>query len=170
MFDFTQMRNYEDFLPEIYRVLRPGGMFFFSEFEYPQYESQNPSQLPLHSAPYTVAIALALLDSLEKQSVSIHGSTQMADWLVGLGGFSSITNQWCAIPSGPWHPDPLLQDVGKMVAQCITNAYHNLKPLLKSSGLSDEAIDKLVEEGLSDVRNPFLHLIFKYHVVCAFKA
>jgi len=83
--------------------------------------------------------------------------------------FSSIDKQWRGVPTGPWHPDPLLQDVGMMAAQIAQKGYYSLRPLLKSSGLSDVTIDGLVE-GLRDARNPLLQLIFKYHVVCAFKA
>jgi len=163
------MPNYEDFLPEISRVLRPGGMFLFSEIEFMHYESHDPNQTPL-SSPNLLASTLVIQGALEKQSVSIYASTQMADWLARLGGFSSVKKQWCGVPSGPWHPDPLLQDIGMMSVRLLKTVYLNLKPLLKSLGSSDEEIDKLVEMAMSELQNPLNQLILKYHVVCAFKA
>jgi len=81
------MCNYEGFLPEIHRVLRPGGMFLFSELDYTPYESHNPNQTPITTAPHAMALAFALHTALEKQSISVHAPTQMVGWLLKLGGF-----------------------------------------------------------------------------------
>jgi len=170
MSNATQMRNYEEFLPEIYRVLRPGGMFLFHEFEYIPYESHNPSQLPSLSALHSLAVGLVLQTALEQQSISIHGTTQMADWLARLGDFSSINKEWRGVPASAWHPDPRLQDVGMMAAQTTKSGHHNLRSLLKCSRLDDKTIDELLEGVVRDAQNPLLQLIFKYHVVYAFKA
>jgi len=167
--DLVQIRNYKKFLPEIIRILRPGGMFLFSEYEFLPYEGHDPNQLASVSAPYALAITTAVRAALEKQGISVDAATRMPDWLAETGRFSSITKEWRAIPTGSWHPDPLLQEVGLLSVLNAATALSSFRPLLKSSGLSDETIDELLEGTKRDFTNPLAQIVAKFHVTCAYK-
>ncbi|KAF8715273.1 Methyltransferase domain, partial [Rhizoctonia solani] len=164
----TTFRDYRAFLPEIRRVLRPGGLFLFCETELEVYDASDPQLVrPANNAPGLTRFARLARRELERQGVSARAPTQMSAWLDANSGFHPPTHEMRAIPNGAWHPHALMHDVGLMAARVWKATTFSLRPMLLSFGTSPQDCEALTQAVLRDLQNPDIQTITKFHMVWA---
>jgi SAM-dependent methyltransferase len=167
-FPNLQFRDYRAFLPEIRRVLRPGGLFLFCENELEVYDASDPQLVrPATNAPGLARFARLTRRELERQGVSARAPTQMPAWLDAAGGFHPPMHDMRAIPNGPWHPHALMHDVGLMAARVWKATTFSLRPMLLSFGTPPQDCEALTQAVLRDLQNPDVQTITKFHMVWA---
>ncbi|KAJ1300267.1 hypothetical protein OPQ81_005094 [Rhizoctonia solani] len=164
----TTFRDYRAFLPEIRRVLRPGGLFLFCEPELEIFDASDPQLIrPATNAPGLTRFTRVVRRELERQGVPVRAPTQMPAWLDATGGFHPSTHDMRAIPNGPWHPHALMHDVGLMAARVWKATTFSLRPMLLSSGISLQDCESLTQAVLRDLQNPNAQTITKWHMIWA---
>ncbi|CAE6470815.1 unnamed protein product [Rhizoctonia solani] len=164
----TMFRDYRAFLPEIHRVLRPGGLFLFCEPELEIFDASDPQLVrPATDAPGLTRFTRVARRELERQGVSVRAPTEMPAWLDATGGFHPSMHDMRVIPNGPWHPNALMHDVGLMGARVWKATTFSLRPMLISSGTSPQDCEALTQAVLRDLQNPTVQTITKWHMVWA---
>ncbi|CAE7157288.1 unnamed protein product [Rhizoctonia solani] len=164
----TMFRDYRAFLPEIRRVLRPGGLFLFCEPELEVFDASDPQLVrPAAGAPGLTRFTRVARRELERQGVSIRAPTHMTGWLDAIGGFHPSVHEIRAIPNGPWHPDALMHDIGLMGARVWKATTFSLRPMLLSSDISLQECEALTEAVLRDLQNPNSQTLTKWHMTWA---
>ncbi|KAG9077523.1 hypothetical protein FS749_010578 [Ceratobasidium sp. UAMH 11750] len=166
-------------LKDMNRVLRPGGLFIYAEIH--PLLTLPGEHLPALEGPASRSAGLfeAARTILTKRGIQVEGSHNIDVWLNSDGGFwgsqpisgfQSIVNSTWEMPiNGLWHPDPVMQDVGLLMAMNLTQLAENVRPIFLSSGLTDSEFDQWVEDIRREVRDPMNNAVIRYHFVCAYK-
>lgn len=163
-----QFRDYRAFLPEIRRVLRPGGLFLFCELELEIFDASDPQLVrPATNAPGLTRFTRITRREFERQGISVRAPTQMPAWLDAIGGFHPSMRDMRAFPNGPWHPHALMHDVGLMGARAWKASTFSLRPMLHTFGTSLQDCEALTEAVLRDLKDPNVQTITKYRMVWA---
>jgi hypothetical protein len=84
-------------------------------------------------------------------------------------GFHSIHTQIVLLPTGTWHPDPAVQQVGGLISRAWMLAWTQLEPLLIENGLTPDEASKVVSAALEELRRVELRVVVKYHMICGTK-
>lgn len=164
----TMFRDYRAFLPEIRRVLRPGGLFLFCESELEVFDASDPQLVrPATNAPGLTRFVRTARRNLEQQGVSVRAPTHMPVWLEALGGFQPAVREIRAVPNGPWHPHALMHDVGLTHARVWKGTTFSLRPMMMTFGLPVEECEALTQAVLRDLRDPNVQTVAKFHMVWA---
>lgn len=69
------------------------------------------------------------------------------------------------IPTGTWHSDPNVQQVGSLVSHVWELAWKQLEPLMVEEGLTPEQAKELIAAAIQEVQHTELRILGKYHVV-----
>lgn len=164
----TMFRDYRAFLPEIRRVLRPGGLFLFCEHELEVFDASDPQLVrPATNAPGLTRFTRIIRREYERQGISVRAPTQMSAWLEALGGFHPPVRDMRAFPNGPWHPHALMHDVGLMTARVWKATTYSLRPMMLTFGTALPDCEALTQAVLHDLRDPNVQTVTKFHMVWA---
>jgi SAM-dependent methyltransferase len=175
----VQVKDWRLLLKDIHRVLRPGGMLIFGELD-PRLtapEEQSPAtEGPASRSAHFFEVYRAALSSGGVQTEAI---TDVADWLSPGdelwasqpgSGFHSITRRVWEVPlNSLWHPDPLMQRVGALMAVNFCEFIASARPVILSQGFTDLEVDQWAEDMRKETRDPMNNAVIRYHLVCAYK-
>ncbi|KAG8762092.1 hypothetical protein FRC12_009190 [Ceratobasidium sp. 428] len=174
------IKDWRSLLRDMHRVLRPGGLFIFAEI-YPQLTFPEEHIPALKgSASRSASLFEELRAILSKRGVLVEGTHKIDAWLspqdvlwesrLAPSGFHRISHRVWELPiNGLWHPDPLMQEVGLLMAMNTCQFVESTRPMFLSSGMTDPEFDAWVEDIRREVRDPMNNSIIRYHVVCAYK-
>ncbi|KAF8600163.1 hypothetical protein BDV93DRAFT_525582 [Ceratobasidium sp. AG-I] len=84
-------------------------------------------------------------------------------------GFHTILKSEALIPSGSWHPDPILQQVGAMAQEVWRDTWLSCVPLLMEHNLSREEVRGILEGAMRELCDPSVQTVWKYTMVTCFK-
>jgi hypothetical protein len=85
-------------------------------------------------------------------------------------GFHSIHTQVVLLPTGTWHPDPAVQQVGSLISRAWMLAWRQLEPLLVENGMTPDEAGRVVGGCLEELRRMDMSAVAKYHMICGTKA
>ncbi|KAF8603628.1 hypothetical protein BDV93DRAFT_508270 [Ceratobasidium sp. AG-I] len=179
-----KIRDLPAFVLEIYRVLRPGGLLIWSEFEFSLRDASATECNVAEKAPNIVRAWQLVVDASTRQGIAINAwrdvplllDPQNEIWRnkEGTGnrarGFTSIRNTAKVLPTTPWHPSPRLRDAGIIMRHITRQTWASFIPLFISEGLSESEAEELVlklcmEMTELETRQQYAN----YHVLYAFK-
>ncbi|EUC67607.1 methyltransferase domain protein [Rhizoctonia solani AG-3 Rhs1AP] len=183
------LKNPKALIREIYRVLRPGGMFLFGNWELSAYDATDPSRPAFERLPGLTKALQMTRTALTHQGVDVQMCINMPRWLEpsselwttpedpssGLMftepmlGFRDIVYAPMLVPIGLWPAETRLQDVGKIGANGWTHIWRSMQAPFQVFGLSKEQAQAVVDAAIRDVYSPEVHVSVKYHVTYAFK-
>ncbi|KAG8740828.1 hypothetical protein FRC10_003856 [Ceratobasidium sp. 414] len=174
-----QVKDWRSLLKDMHRVLRPGGLFVCGEI-YPQLTLPG-ERVPALEGPASRS-ARFFEDTrtiLSKRGVLLEGSHDIDAWLSpddelwGLqptSGFRNIVHRVWEMPiNSLWHPDPVMQEVGLLMAMNVHQFVESTRPVFLSSGLTDSEFDKWMDEIRREIRDPMNNAIIRYHLIYAYK-
>ncbi|KAG8740829.1 hypothetical protein FRC10_003857 [Ceratobasidium sp. 414] len=85
-------------------------------------------------------------------------------------GFHEIAHRVWEMPiNGLWHPDPVMQQVGLLMAMNISQLAESSRPLFLDSGLTDSEFDVWVDDVRKELHDPMNNAVIRYHLVYAYK-
>ncbi|CEL58663.1 hypothetical protein RSOLAG1IB_08726 [Rhizoctonia solani AG-1 IB] len=195
-FDYVSCRHvkeYDRLIFDLYRVLRPGGLVSICEVENYLYETDQPpyDNLAYHTQPDLCKGLELIRAAIQKQGVDLSTVYQIPDWLspnsefwTQMGakyqipptsvkeasqGFHHIRKQIVLIPTGTWHPDPAVKQVGALITRLWSLAWRQLEPALVGYGLSQEEASDVCKKAMDELAHPDIRCLGKYHMVTAIK-
>ncbi|KEP47442.1 methyltransferase domain protein [Rhizoctonia solani 123E] len=187
------VKEYDRLIFDLHRVLRPGGLVTICEVENYLFEADQP---PYDSVAYrTLPVLSKGLDiiraAIQKQGVDLSAVYQISDWLqpnspfwtqTGLKyqiqpahvrtasqGFRHIRKQIVLLPTGTWHPDPAVKQVGALITRVWTLAWRQLEPALVEYGLTQGEANEICRQAMDELAHTELQCLGKYHMVTATK-
>ncbi|KAF9446856.1 S-adenosyl-L-methionine-dependent methyltransferase [Macrolepiota fuliginosa MF-IS2] len=160
LFDFVHARgislsvhDYRAILPEVIRVLRPGGIFLSCEWDlgvsfHP--DSPHATETALH-APASTQFYQVLNAALESRGIRTVMS-QITGYLHESSAFDDIQPNAFYVPVGTWHDNPRMQDLGRGFLATQSRLADSVKPFLKQVGHPQAYVDGLVREFVEELR------------------
>ncbi|CAE6521465.1 unnamed protein product [Rhizoctonia solani] len=175
-----KVKNLAALVLEVHRVLRPGGLFLYGEFENEGYDASVESHDGSSTAPYLVRAMRISREELDRQGVYAYAYKDVPALLnpacalwrdeEGPRGFTNITTEAKMCPAGPWPVMPSLREVGLIAQSGCCDMWKNLRSMFLSHGMSEAEADELVDGTVAEIQTPGLRQLFiKYHVLYAFK-
>ncbi|PIL25697.1 hypothetical protein GSI_11447 [Ganoderma sinense ZZ0214-1] len=157
------IRDYGGLLPEIARLLRPGGLFVSNEW------ARSPvmldgSDIDIH-APSTAEFFRAVRDTLRERRGIPTIAHKIPELLQDSGHFTNVSSCPFFMPTGPWHEDPGLRELGRENRDMVELYARSMRAVLIDGPWAAQA-DTLIQGCINESwRVPGLGLL--YHTVHA---
>ncbi|CAE6516933.1 unnamed protein product [Rhizoctonia solani] len=189
----THVKEYDRLVFDLHRVLRPGGLINICEVENYLFETDGP---PYDTVAYRTLPALSkglefVRAAMQKQGIDLSAVHHIPDWLrpnssfwtqtglkyqipparvqVASQGFRHIRKQVVLLPTGTWHPDPAVKQVGALITRVWTLAWRQLEPALVEYGLTQEEANEICKQAMDELAHKEVRCLGKYHIVTAIK-
>ncbi|KAG9093579.1 hypothetical protein FRC06_011455, partial [Ceratobasidium sp. 370] len=145
------VKNWCSLLKDMHRVLRSGGLFVYGQVLSPI--TLPGERLPALQGPAsrTARLCEDIPRILTERGVQVGGNNDIDVWLSPEGGlwgsqptsgFHTIVHRTWEMPiNGLWHPDPVMQEVGLLMAMNISQLAESSRPMFLASGLTDSEFD-----------------------------
>ncbi|KAF8609663.1 hypothetical protein BDV93DRAFT_602300 [Ceratobasidium sp. AG-I] len=181
----SKIWDLSSFVLEIYRVLRPGGLLIWSEFETTLRDASVADHNAAEKSPNIVRAWQLVADACTRQGVAINAwrdaplllDPQNEIWnnKAGTGnqtrGFVSMRKAVKILPMAPWHPSPHLRDAGTIMQQLSRQMWASFIPVFINEGLSESEAEELVLRMCMETTEPGTRQSYaNYHVLYAFKS
>ncbi|KAF8900133.1 hypothetical protein CPB84DRAFT_1779393 [Gymnopilus junonius] len=148
------VRDYNQVLREVARVLRPGGLFISCEWAtYPAFEPSLQLDPAIHALPLLQRRGLQTIAPL------------VPSFLEGAGAFVGISAAQHNVPIGAWPTDPSLRSIGAACLQANVRYAESVKPFLLDSGWTAANVDTMVEEYVQEIEslNGLVSVLYTVH-------
>ncbi|KAG8766942.1 hypothetical protein FRC12_006559 [Ceratobasidium sp. 428] len=162
------VKEYDRLIFDLHRVLRPGGLLSVCEVGHYLYEvDEPPYNTPIKSLPNLARGGDLLRAAVRAQGIDLDAIYQIGDWMrpnsvfwkrtgekYGIpqprisqasAGFTHIHSQQVLIPTGGWHPDPNVAQIGALAARQYMLAWKQLEGILVESGLGEDEAKQVPE-------------------------
>ncbi|KAF8600154.1 S-adenosyl-L-methionine-dependent methyltransferase [Ceratobasidium sp. AG-I] len=183
------VKEYDRLIYDLHRVLRPGGLITVCEVDNRLFEVDHP---PYDTTAYKTLPHLSRgLDlvraSVENQGIDINAVHRMHEWLqpgssfwmetaekyeipasqrkMAFQGFRDICKEAVLIPSGTWHPDPQVQQVGSLASRTWIFSWKQLEPVLIEGGLTSEQAKEVAASAIHELHQTERPILAKYNVI-----
>ncbi|KAI0054139.1 S-adenosyl-L-methionine-dependent methyltransferase [Auriscalpium vulgare] len=163
--------DHPQFLHELTRILRPGGLLILIEFDLrPIADGKFTSHPAKSGIPGWCALAEELQRCLTLRGVDVTVPERMGEMVHKLGWYDQVLQQHADIPVGFYPKDPTLLTVGQLAWMSSDLLVLAIRPLLLSSGLAESQVNGLIEAAQRDLYYPLVHIASRLHVVHAIKS
>ncbi|KAF8594694.1 hypothetical protein BDV93DRAFT_549114 [Ceratobasidium sp. AG-I] len=172
-------------VPEIYRVLRPGGLLTWTEMDPIPRDASVADHNVAEKSPNIGRAWQLIADACTRQGapmgvwrdIPLLLDPQNPIWRnrEGAGnrasGFTSMRNEIKMLPVTPWHPTPRLREAGAIMQQTARETWTSFIPLFLNEGLNESEAEELVHKMYMETTVPGTkQLYINYHVLYAFKS
>ncbi|KAI9509636.1 S-adenosyl-L-methionine-dependent methyltransferase [Russula earlei] len=165
------IHDYPQFLSELTRILRPGGVLILIEFDLrPVVDGRFTLADAKSGIPGWCAVAEEVQRALRMRGVDTTVPERMGELVHGMGRYDHVFQQHADIPVGFWPKDPTLLTVGQLAWMESDLLILAMRPLLLASGLDEKEVKMLTEAAQRDLYYPLVHIETRLHVVHAIKS
>ncbi|KAF8609661.1 S-adenosyl-L-methionine-dependent methyltransferase [Ceratobasidium sp. AG-I] len=168
---------------EIYRVLRPGGLLIWSEFDAVPRDASVTDHNAAEKSPNIGRAWQLITDACTRKGANMdlwRDAPLLLDpqneiWRNEEGtdnraGFTSMQNAVKMLPLTSWHPSPHLRDAGVLIQQGARQTWAGFVPLFVSEGLSESEAEELVLKMCMETTELGTRQLYvSYHMLYAFK-
>lgn len=176
----SKIRDLPALILEVHRVLRPGGLFLYGEYENDAFDASTEDHSTSITAPYLTRSASLSREAFGAQGVYANACKDVPplldpDCALWEGeevrkGFTGIRGEARMIPAGPWPSTPQAREAGLITQHVWCEMWRNLRPLFISHGMTAEEAEELIDGTIAELMNPGSRQLYaKYHVLYAFK-
>ncbi len=159
----SQIRDYGGLLPEVARLLRPGGLFVSNEWARCPVMLDG-SDLDVH-APSTAQFFKAVRDTLRERRGILTIAHKIPELLQDSRYFTDVVSCPFFMPVGGWHDDPALRELGREYREMVELYARSMRAVLIEGPWAARA-DDLIQDYINESwRVPGLGSL--YHTVHA---
>ncbi|KAG8721386.1 hypothetical protein FRC08_013547 [Ceratobasidium sp. 394] len=185
------LKNPKALIREIYRVLQPGGLFVFGNWELSAYEATVADHPAFEKLPH-LSWALELTrQGLTRQGVDVRMCHDMHLWLrpesdvwalpndpssafmnpfaERMLGFQDIGYAAFLVPIGTWPTEKRMKDVAAIGQHGWAHIWRSMYAPFQAFGMSAEEARQVVDQAISDLSAPGVQVSVKYHATFGFK-
>ncbi|KAG8701072.1 hypothetical protein FRC09_005575 [Ceratobasidium sp. 395] len=171
------VKEYDRLIFDLHRVLRPGGLISVCEVENFLFEVDEPpyNTIAYKSLPnvcYGVDLVRAAITA---QGIDLDAVYRIGDWLrpnsefwrrtgekyeipqsriiQASTGFTHINNQQVLMPTGTWHPDPAVAQIGALISRTWMMAWRQLEGVLTEHGLDEDEAKRVASTCIEELQN-----------------
>ncbi|QRV76243.1 methyltransferase domain protein [Ceratobasidium sp. AG-Ba] len=180
----TKIRDLPGLILEIHRVLKPGGLLLYGEFQNNGWDASTEDHSAEETTPCLIHALRIARDIFSKQGAYafawrdvpplLQPESVIWDSVKGLDkhqrGFTSIRLESKVAPTGTWHSNPRLRESGWLMQQLWVRTWMSLRPMFIKGGLCESETDELVGGAIRELIIPSSRKLYgKYTVLYAFK-
>lgn len=167
----SMIPNYPAFLREIKRILKPGGLFLFTNSE--PYIFLTSRTKPSHSIPACVRMQAFCAHLLARHRIQIKDPSHLPVLIKQVGGFKndSARHGVICVPNGDWDRKSWTQrEIGLKSLQCILGSLSSAKGVFRRElGMSEDQFDELARSVRNELEDPDIHTFHHYHTFYAIR-
>ncbi|CAE6521472.1 unnamed protein product [Rhizoctonia solani] len=179
-YSMSKIRKLPSFMKELHRVLRPGGLFLYGEYENEVYDASAEDHAASSSAPYMVLASRLSREAFDRQGVHAYAFKDVPRLLdpgcalwsgeMRRKGFINITKEEKVVPAGQWPQVTDLREVGLITQYVWCEMWKSLRPLFINHGINSADVNDLINGAITELMDPGSRRLYaKYHVLYAFK-
>ncbi|KAG9101158.1 hypothetical protein FS749_009877 [Ceratobasidium sp. UAMH 11750] len=187
------VKEYDRLIFDLHRVLRPGGLVTICEVGSRLYEvDEPPYNTFLHKSMPNLRYGIDLIQAaITAQGIDLDAIHNIGDWLrpnsdfwrrtgekyaippgrisQSSTGFTNIHTQQILIPTGSWHPDPAVAQIGALASRMFMMAWKQLEGMLAETGLDEDEARRVSEMCIEDLKGN-VPTVAKYFMAYGVKA
>ncbi|KZT26525.1 S-adenosyl-L-methionine-dependent methyltransferase [Neolentinus lepideus HHB14362 ss-1] len=185
----TGIGNYQQFVNELTRMLRPGGVLILIEPDSQPVVDGHLLGIPPHDPYSSVTSALgkrphtsyasgapgwfalweAYRTCLQKKGIDVNVPSHLGAIIRQTEAYDQIRVQEATIPIGFWPKDVTLLTIGQLAWMEYDHLLPAMRPMLLEAGLPEWKVKVLVEDAHRDMYEPVMPPSVRLHVVHAIK-
>ncbi|KAG8719267.1 hypothetical protein FRC09_011393 [Ceratobasidium sp. 395] len=180
----AHVRNSKDLIRDLHRVLKPGGLFLFSDTELDVYDGVNPASPAGDKLSGLTAALQFVCQGLAQQGVNPYLWRDLPELLCPeselwtsqrgpddnkLVGFRDIHSQAHLFPANTWPEDSQYKDLGRLAGDIWKGMWRSMEVPFQMYGMGEEAARQIIEGAIYDIDRADVAVAAKYHTVYAFK-
>ncbi|CAE6395981.1 unnamed protein product [Rhizoctonia solani] len=178
-YSMSKIRHLPSLMRELHRVLRPGGLFLYGEYENEAFDATTEDHTATATAPYMVQASRLSREAFDRQGVHAYAFKDVPRLIdpectlwgeMQRKGFINITKEEKVVPAGQWPQASHLREVGLITQYVWCEMWRSLRPLFINHGMSSREADELVNGAITELMDPGPRQLYaKYHILYAFK-
>ncbi|EUC66796.1 methyltransferase domain protein [Rhizoctonia solani AG-3 Rhs1AP] len=179
-YSMSKIRKLPSLIRELHRVLRPGGLFLYGEYENEVFDDSTDDHNASGTAPYLVHASRLSREAFDRQGVHAYAFKDVprlldsgcALWSSEMQrkGFIDIIRDEKIIPAGQWPQAAHLREAGLITQYVWCEMWKSLRPLFINHGMSSAEANELINGAITELMNHGPRRLYaKYHVLYAFK-
>lgn len=184
----TGIGNYQQFVNELTRILRPGGILILIEPDsqpvvdgqlvgIPPHDAlgaitssgKRPQTSYASGAPGWFALWEAYRNCLTRKGVDVNVPSHLGAIIRQTGAYEKIRVQEASIPIGFWPKDETLLTIGQLAWMEYDHLLPAMRPMLLEAGIPEWKVKVLIEDAHRDMYEPVMPPSVRLHVVHAIK-
>ncbi|KAG9080823.1 hypothetical protein FRC06_006121 [Ceratobasidium sp. 370] len=180
----AHIRNPNDFIRDVYRVLKPGGLFLFVESEVECFDAMDPDHPAGDKLPGLTAGSRFVREALAQQGVNPYLwrdlprllSPESELWLPRQGldngkqmGFRNIRFKMHLTPANEWPEDASSKALGRLAGRIWKSMWRSMEIPCQLFGMDPVSAKELVQGAINDIDRTDVAVAARNHTLYAYK-
>ncbi|KAG8746023.1 hypothetical protein FRC10_006362 [Ceratobasidium sp. 414] len=164
----AHLRNPKDLIRDIYRILKPGGLFLFGDSELDAFDGLDPESPAGDKLPGLTTGFDLVRQGLAQQGSDLWASRQ----LVGQNkqvGFRDIRHKAHIVPANTWPKDARSKALGRLAGPTWKSMWKSMEVPFQIFGMEPDLAKQIVQDAANDINRTDVAVAGKFHTVYAFK-
>ncbi|KAG8746022.1 hypothetical protein FRC10_006361 [Ceratobasidium sp. 414] len=180
----AHLRNPKDLIRDIYRILKPGGLFLFGDSELNAFDGLDPESPAGDKLPGLTTGFDLVRQGLAQQGVHTYlwrelprllspesdlwASRQLVDQDKQVG-FRNIQHKAHILPANTWPQDACSRKLGRLAGSTWKSMWKSMEVPFQMFGMEPDLAKRIVQDAVDDINRTDVAVAAKFHTVYAFK-